>query len=632
MLIVDDLPANLVALEALVEELGYQAVLANSGSEALKRMLDAEFACVIMDLRMPGIDGLETAALIRKRARHKDIPLIFITSSEPTLIELSQGYSLGAVDFVIRPLDSEILKAKIRAVAQLHVERDLARREKEEELRKGGERLALLFDQLPIGLWSTDEYLKMTFCGGSLYGRGQYSRPESLVGRPIRDLFPSLEAGEPPALTAHREALLGQAQTYTEVRSGRILDCWLRPLKDGGGRVTGVLGAAVDVTDRRRSEEALRDGKEQFELLMKGVKDCAIIFLDPKGRVESWNAGAEAILGYSAAEAVGMPNEQFFLPENRGANGKAKNNLEEAVRSGSVRDEGWRLRKDGMKFWAEILLTALRRPDGSLRGYAKITRDLTERHEADIKLAQLKDNLEKLVRERTLALQESVEELEAFNCTVAHDVRTPLRTIVNLGQVLREDYRGKPLDGLGESYLNGMMDAARRMDELTQNLLTYSRVSKQTLAIDAPDLAPILKETLSEMAGDLVARGAVVETEPLPFPLRANRHLAKHVLSNLLQNAVKFVGPAVRPRVRVAGEPRGEFIRIWIEDNGIGVAKEDRARIFGIFERLHSQDAYPGTGLGLAIVKRSVERMGGRVGVDENPTGGCRFWFELPRA
>ena len=115
VLIVDDLPGNLLSLQALVQDLGYNPVLANSGSEALKRLLESEFACVLLDLRMPGIDGLETAALIRKRKSHKDLPLIFLTSGEPSLVELSQGYSLGAVDFLLRPVDAEILKSKIRA-------------------------------------------------------------------------------------------------------------------------------------------------------------------------------------------------------------------------------------------------------------------------------------------------------------------------------------------------------------------------------------------------------------------------------------------------------------------------------------------------------------------------------------
>jgi len=632
VLIVDDLPANLLALQALVQDLGYNPVLAHSGSEALKRVLESEFACVLLDLRMPGIDGLETAALIRKRKSYKDLPLIFLTSREPSLVELSQGYSLGAVDFLLRPMDAEILKSKIRAIAQLSVERGIARQEKEEEIRKGRERLGLLFEQLPIALWSTDENLKLTFCAGSLYGHGDVPRPEALIGRSLTELLPAQEGREHRILLAHRQVLLGHPQTYTEERYGRLFEGTLRPLRDPQGNIKGVLGAAVDITERKFSEDALRQGKERFELLMEGIKDYAIIFLDPEGHVEGWNGGAERIIGYWAAEAAGMPYVRFFPPEDQVAGGKAERLLREAAKSGSVRDQGWRVRKDGSRFWADVLVTALRRPDGILRGYAKITRDLTERHEADEKIRRLNENLERLVQTRTASLEATVEELKAFNHTVAHDVRAPLRTITGMGQILLEDFRGKLLNDQAESYLKGIIQAARRMDQMTQDLLAYSRLSREHVGLEALDPAQVLKETLAEMAPDLEARKAFVERGSIPAPVQANRLLVKHVLMNLLYNAIKFVGPGTQPKIRISGEAQGKLVRITVADNGIGVAGEDQERIFGVFERLHSQEAYPGTGIGLAIVKRAVERMGGRVGVESAPGQGSRFWFELFRA
>jgi PAS domain S-box-containing protein len=631
VLVVDDLPANLVALESVIGELRYPVVLANSGSDALKRMLETEFACVLLDLRMPGIDGLETAALIRKRERHRDLPILFITSGQPSLDEMSQAYSLGAVDFIQRPLDSEILKSKIRVVAKLYAERDVARREKEAELRKGQERLALVFDQVPLALWSTDEKLRLTFCGGAMYGRGGVPRPEDLVGQSLHELLPAADGREHPTVVAHRSALLGGCQTYTEERSGRTYEGTLRPLRDARGDITGVLGVAVEVTERRQAHRVLQDCQEHFDSLMKGVKDYALIFLDPEGRVERWNIGAETISGYAAAEAVGMSYRRFFTPEDQ-ASGKPDRLLSEAGQAGSIQDQGWRVRKDGTRFWADVLLTALRSPDRTLRGYVKITRDLTERRKAEEDMGQLKRDLEGLVEARTAALQGSVEELKAFNHTLAHDIRSPLRALIGMSQVLLEEYEGKALDRDGQVYLKGIVESARRMDQMTQDLLTYARLSQEEVVLEPLDVGPILGKTLAEMAADLAERNAAVTPEALCGTVRAHPLLVKQILTNLLYNAIKFVRPGVDPVVRVRSEARGAAVRIWVEDNGIGVATGDQSRIFRIFERLHPPKAYPGTGVGLAIVKRAVERMGGQVGLESEPGCGSRFWFELPRA
>jgi PAS domain S-box-containing protein len=632
VLIVDDRPANLFALEVLIQDLGYCAVLANSGSEALKQLLEKEFACVLLDLRMPGIDGLETAALIRKRERHKDLPILFITSTEANLTELSQGYSLGAVDFIQRPLDSEILKSKIRAVVRLYERRGHAPLEKDEELRRGRQRLDLLFDQLPVALWSTDEDLFVTFCGGSLYGQGDVPPPDALVGKRLTELLPAMDGKEHPTVIAHRKALLGEKQSYAEERLGRTFEGVLRPLQDDQGRVTGVLGAAIDTTDRRRTEEALREGREQFELLMGGINDYAIIFLDPEGTITGWNVGAERIKGYSSVEAIGMPYARFFVAEELSSEEKAGRLLAEAARTGSVRDQGWRVRKDGSRFWADVLLAARRQPNGKLRGFVKITRDLTERHEAEEKLKLLNENLEQVVEKRTAELQTMVDDLKSFNHTVAHDLRAPLRVSIALSQVLLEEYEDKALDADGRDYLKRILNSGRRMDQLIQDLLAYAEISRRDLVLREIDLPSLLKETLTEMAGETEARHAVISQGKLPKSAKGDAVTIKHILTNLILNGIKFSRQGAHPQLRIAGEDRGRFVRLWVEDNGIGVAPENHDKIFRIFERLHTQEEYPGTGIGLAIVSRSVERLGGRVGVVSELGHGSRFWFELPKS
>jgi len=685
VLIVDDLAANLVALESVVRQLGYQVVLANSGSDALKRMLETEFACILMDLRMPGIDGLETAALIRKRERHKDIPLIFLSSGDPSLVELSQAYSLGAVDFVRRPVDSDILKSKIRTVANLYAERALARREKEDELRRGRDRLALLFDQLPLALWSVDENLKLTFCGGSLYGKGDIPTPELLIGKPMAELLPEKDGREHPTLAAHRRALEGQEVTYSEERSGRTYEGCLRPVRDGRGRVMGVLGAAVDITERRRAEEALRKGRAELERELADVQ-----LLQRVGAELILEGNAQALFEGIMDAATRIMRSQYAsiqMLSDRG-NGKELRLLAfrgfspeaarfwEYVRPGSGSTCGVALR-EGRRVIApdvercdfmvgtEDLDTCLRTGIRAVQTTPLISRggaivgmisthwrephepserdlrlfdilarqaaDLIERRAAEEKLRTLNAELDDRVREQTRALRETVTELDSFAYTVAHDLRSPLRSIHNFGELLREEAAPK-LGPVERGYLESIIRAGGRMDSLITDLLSYTRIHRQDVVLEKTDLEAVVSRVLEDLEAELSARNAeVTVSKPLP-EVMGHGLLLTQALTNLISNAVKFVAPGTSPRVRISSQKERRRVRVWVEDNGIGIAPEHHPKLFQVFERIDPTEDYPGTGIGLAIVRRAAERMGGTVGVESAVGRGSRFWIDVPIA
>jgi len=239
--------------------------------------------------------------------------------------------------------------------------------------------------------------------------------------------------------------------------------------------------------------------------------------------------------------------------------------------------------------------------------------------------------LEEQVRERTSALQERNDELEAFGYSISHDLRAPLRAMQGFSQALLEDC-GDRLDAMGREYAERIVAGGKRMDELIRDLLAYSRVSRAELQLMRVPLTPIAQSALAELSGLLRSRSANVRVdEPLPVVLGHPATLSQ-VLMNLLGNGLKFVPPERTPELRVSAERRNGLVRVWVEDNGIGIAPEHLARIFRVFERLHSTDDYPGTGIGLAIVRKAAERMGGRVGVESNPGSGSRFWIELQPA
>jgi len=268
--------------------------------------------------------------------------------------------------------------------------------------------------------------------------------------------------------------------------------------------------------------------------------------------------------------------------------------------------------------------------------------------ESEERLRNYATELEHRVAERTANLAQSIQSLEGVLYHVAHDLRAPLRSMASFTNILLEEY-GSRLDERGSDYARRVSEAAQRMDRLVQDLLAFGRLAHVPVPVVPVNLEAEVKLVLNHFSEDIRSRGAEVEVRtPLP-PVKANGGILAQALSNLISNGLKFVPPETRPHLRIFAEkrksdtngqvgkvdgttPSGEFVRLWIEDNGIGIAPEYHERIFRMFERLHPVDAYPGTGIGLAIVRKGLERMGGRVGVESTGHDGSRFWLDLPAA
>ncbi|HZQ45885.1 MAG TPA: ATP-binding protein, partial [Verrucomicrobiae bacterium] len=248
--------------------------------------------------------------------------------------------------------------------------------------------------------------------------------------------------------------------------------------------------------------------------------------------------------------------------------------------------------------------------------------------EAEGKLRQYADDLEKTVAQRTAKLQETVEELEAYSYSISHDLRAPLRAMEGYAKVLLEDFQQKVgTDGM--VYLDRIIKAAYRMDKLIQDILSYSRVTRTEIKSEPVDLENLVRDIIQQYPGLSSLNGEIKIEGPLPRVL-APEALLTQCIANLLNNAVKFAADGVPVCVRVRAETFDADVRLWVEDNGIGIAPEYKTRIFGVFERIPGERAREGMGIGLAIVHKAVERMGGTVGVESEPGKGSRFWILLP--
>jgi PAS domain S-box-containing protein len=257
------------------------------------------------------------------------------------------------------------------------------------------------------------------------------------------------------------------------------------------------------------------------------------------------------------------------------------------------------------------------------------SRTLTALHDAQEQLGKYAGSLEKTVSERTTEMELSLKALESFSYSLAHDVRAPLRHIRGFAESLREDCKDQ-LTAEGLQHVDSILRAIQRLDGLTLDIMAYSQVSQSSSSKTPVNLKALLSEIIASNS-DLQTPGTLTVKHPLLTPV-GDRFLLQQCMVNFLENALKFVPEGVKPVIKVFTESKSGWVRISVEDNGIGIDPEFHQKIFGVFERLPNQQSYNGTGIGLAIVAKATRQMGGRCGVESVPKGGSRFWIELPAA
>jgi PAS domain S-box-containing protein len=519
----------------------------------------------------------------------------------------------------------------------------------------------------------------------------------------------------------------------------------------------------ANVDDKKTASAALADqtpkhlpqlaSDEQFRLMVEELKEYAFFMLGPQGHVLSWNAGAEQIEGYRAEEIIGKHFSLFYMKEEV-KSGMPQRELEIASAAGSMDVTGWRLRKDGSRFWAAVTITSLHDREGNITGFSKVIRDINERRDteevqlkrcsmferlfetapdavvvvdpsgmirrvnqqAEVIFGFMREELighriEQLIPERYhrrhrqlrhnyftdprarkmgiglelfghnqdgreipvdimltpietsegiwavaairdisrqkrteskiaelhAALQSQVEqlalsnrELEAFSYSVSHDLRAPLRHVIGFIDLLNAKSH-EALDDKSRHYLQVISEAAKRMGELIDDLLEFSRMGRSEMMKTTVNFNLVVAEIVKELSVEAKGREIEWHISPLPLVL-GDSAMLRQVMINLITNALKFTRPRTPAKITIGAVDEERETRFYVMDNGVGFDEAYINKLFGLFQRLHTMEEFEGTGVGLAIVQRIVMRHGGRVWAEGSVQGGATFWFSLPKA
>ncbi|HXW04295.1 MAG TPA: ATP-binding protein [Vicinamibacterales bacterium] len=400
--------------------------------------------------------------------------------------------------------------------------------------------------------------------------------------------------------------------------------------------------ARLEAVTRDRQVES-----DAFRLLVESTTDYAIFLLDPAGYVASWNAGAERIKGYAARDIIGRHFSVFYPPDAIERNWPATE-LEIASREGRIEDEGWRVRKDGTRFWANVIITALRGPDGGLRGFAKVTRDLTQRKANEERIANLTRELQRRIADLAATNRELAQrsaENESFVYSVSHDLRSPLVNLQGFSQELilasealrtllerpavPDDVRVEAtaiIDGELQESISFIRNAVQHLGNIIDGLLRLSRVGRIEYESAPVDTGALVTDILAAMHTSVAAAGARIVLAPLPI-VAGDRNAIGQVFANLIGNALKSFEEG-RPGVIEISATTGEPPVFSVRDNGVGIPIEYQSKVFQVFQQVHKSTTR-GEGMGLAIVKRIVERHGGRIWFESRPGSGTTFYFTV---
>jgi PAS domain S-box-containing protein len=773
ILLVDDNPSNLFALSALLDNAEYNLVKASSGKEALGSLLRDDFALVLLDVMMPEMDGFAVASAMKDREKTRHIPIIFVTAVAKDLKDIFQGYSVGAVDYIQKPLDAAIIRAKVSVFVDLFRKNRMVQRQAEIILnseraqfligeraaRKMAEEAEHRFRSLVNALdhaiiWESDIQLaKLTFvseraekllgyrqeqwlsepgffmkrvpaedqqtvyktlekvktnthfnemgerCDHRLRGidgtdrwfhtgiqaeRDHHGNPIELRGLSVdintlkgveyalRDseerLDLALNAGQmgmwdwnlitgtvvwsetlqrlwgyqPGEFSGKMDGFWARIHAHDHDRVTQALEDsfepnriyeaefrvvwsdgsehWIyskgRAFRDSALKVIRMSGIAIEITERKQIEAALKESEERYRIVVEGILDHGIIHFDLRGRIIDWNSGAEKITEYRKEDAIGQPISILFLPEDLNS-GIPSLEIDETTRNGVYKSERWYLRKNRTVFYASVVVNPLRK-NGKIIGFVKVMKDETQRKAFDEEREELVKNL-----------HAAVEAREEVVAVVAHDLKNPLSAAsLGVGNLL--SHAKKRGDQVIQQQIARVSRALNRAIKFTQDILDLSKVEAGRFSVESKSTDPTtLVNDSVDIFRALAAEKAIqinVEIESgLPQVLCDEERILQ-VFSNLLGNAIKFTPES--GMIVVCVKNADHSVVFSIKDNGPGILEEEIPHIFNRYWQA-KESSSRGVGLGLYIAKGIIEAHHGKIWVNSERGKGATFFFSL---
>ena len=632
VLVADDSPENRAALRAILSSGDYRIVEAGSGAEALLRLLEEDFAVLLIDVVMPEMSGFELAAAIKERERSAAIPILFLTGQATDLDLVYKAYRIGAVDYLIKPLVPEMVRAKVAVFAQLF--REKKRNEQQAVRLLEAERNENEFRLIKLQLGSERRYRALAQAVPHIVWT---ARPDGAVDYFNQRWFEytgrSVEQASGSWLGILHADDVGGCRTSWEyaMRSGEMfqVECRLRRASDGAfrwhlcravpersstGHILSWVGTFTDIEDQKRAQAIQAEFKETLD----AEPDAVIIFEPSSSRISYVNHGASALLGYSKDQLLRMAPADFM------EDGLGFRDVLGPLLDGSqphVLLETKFRRRDPLAVPIDVSVQLIR--IGADR-IVSIARDITER-----KRTQL---------ERELLYHEAVDAVRArdeFLSVASHELRTPLSTLQLQIQMLLQPPRRSPQAVLSREQMTPKLEMAFkqivRLTRLIEELMDVSRITAGRLRLELQeiDLAAVVRDVVGRLGEEASRTHSPIEVSAVtPVIGKWDLIRVEQVVTNLLTNAFKFGGG--KP-IDIRVEERGPIGRLVVVDHGIGIDPEDVERIFHRYEQAVSSRAVGGLGLGLYIARQIVEAHGGTIRVESQPGAGSTFTIDLPK-
>ncbi|HEY9881335.1 MAG TPA: response regulator, partial [Leptolyngbyaceae cyanobacterium] len=614
---VDDNEANRYAVHRMLRRVGFNVIEAATGEAALELVAQAKPDLIILDVKLPDLNGFEVCRRLKANPATAFIPVLHLSASFVESRDKAQGLDSGADGYLAQPVEPIELIATVRALLRI--------RQAEESALILAQEWQSTFDAMNDGVCLLNEEGRVMRCNSAM--TELLHKPFSeLISCRHQELMPStLGSVEASPFTRVQETC--QRESQERQCGNRWFSVTVDPIFSKRGTFMGAVYILADITGRKQAEEALRVSEERFRLLLENVTDYAIFFLDTHAHVIRWSLGAESILGYQEPEILGKPASIIFTPEDL-EHGADKQELETAVTEGRAEDERWHVRKDGSWFWASGITTPLLDETGHLRGFSKILRDFTERKQAEDERNQL------LAREQEArAAAEAANRLkDEFLATLSHELRSPLNAMLGWTRLLNSR---KFDEATTVRALQTIERSAKSQAQLVEDLLDVSRIIQGKLRLNTRpvELVSVIEAAIETVRPATEAKEIDLQCvlDPAAGPVAGDSDRLQQVIWNLVSNAIKFTPKGGCVQVRL--ERVNSHVEITVKDTGKGIDPEFVPYVFERFRQADSSSTrvYSGLGLGLAIVRHLVELHGGTVRAQsEGEDKGATFTVKLP--